>query len=144
MDLLVPLTREIAAALGEFWQLAAVWKLTEAEESRLLQAPGSSYAQWKNGRATMVCGLDMFRLDNLLSLHAKWAREHGSNDRVGQWLRQPNLQTPFSGKAPLEYLVGARTTSLGMLLSDINTQFHGAPGAATSTESDRQGLHQLN
>jgi hypothetical protein len=112
MDLLVPLTQDLMAALGAFWRMAADWGLSETEETRLLNAPHPSYAQWKHGTVSVVCGLDVQRLDSLLSIHDTWMLQHTGEDDVRHWLRAPNTEAPFEGRAPLQFLFAAQTASL--------------------------------
>lgn len=112
MDLLLPLTSEIASALGEFWSLAGAWDLSEPEEAVILNVPRPSYLQWKNGTSSVVFGLDLRRLTSLLQLHAQWMRDQGSEQQVSRWLREPNPEAPFEGGQPLQYLLCASTARL--------------------------------
>jgi hypothetical protein len=141
MDLLLPLTSEIASALDEFWSLAGAWDLSEPEEAVILNVPRPSYLQWKNGTSTMVFGLDLRRLTSLLQLHAKWMKEHGSEQQVSRWLREPNPEDPFEGSQPLQFLLCASTASLQRMSASCK----GAPAqlcvSATSSRQNHQIIH---
>jgi hypothetical protein len=66
-------------------------------------------------------------------------KEHGSEQQVSRWLREPNPEDPFEGSQPLQFLLCASTATLQkMTLNSVDV----AAQLPVPTNSSRQS-HQI-
>jgi hypothetical protein len=101
-----PTPEDLAGAgLRAFFNIAKIWRLTEAQQLRLLGLTvRSTLFAWKSKAAggPVKLGSDSLeRLSNLMGIWKALAILFPQNEVADQWLHRPNDNFPFMGEPPL-------------------------------------------
>ena len=124
----------VKAALRAFFNLAALWQLSEREQLLLLGSPSAStlYA-WKAHGTRRLAPDVLRRISYLLGIHAALRRLFaGAPARAAEWMRRPNAGPLTEGRTPLEYVLTGGPIALHTLRAFLEAEAGGS--AAPSLE----------
>ena len=91
--------------LCAFFRLAAIWKLTDEEQSGLLgNPPPATFDSWKANSADELPPETLIRISHLLGIfQALETLCHGEISDA--WLKLPNKNEIYGGEAPIAYML---------------------------------------
>jgi hypothetical protein len=94
-----------APALRAFFQIARAWQLTVAEQRALLGwPPSSTFHKYKSGDAGPLSFDALTRISLVLGVYKSLQILHPDQAFADGWIRMPNANPLFGGRAPIEYL----------------------------------------
>ena len=100
------------AGLTAFFSIAEEWELDNDQQRLLLGSPGrTTFFEWKKNKQGHLSRDALDRLSYILGIYK--ALHILFSDRTAlQWLRNPNSDSQFNGRSPLEYLVTGQLVAL--------------------------------
>lgn len=99
-------------AMRGWFRIAKVWDLTDKQAATLLGTSYSTYRRWKrNPDVTLDIG-QMERLSLLLGIYSALEILLPRKDVAHRWIKMPNNNPLFGGRAPLERMLGGLTQDL--------------------------------
>lgn len=100
-------------ALRAFFNIASKWGLNGEEQRGLLGWPArSTFQTWKAGRRVALTYDTLVRVSLMLGIY-KALHILYPNDRFADgWVKVPNTNTLFGGRAPIAFMVGGDVDSL--------------------------------
>lgn len=102
-----------AAALRAFFRLAEAWQLGADEQRTLLGRPArTTFYRWRKGETGGVTVDTMERLSHLLAIYAALHSIYLDRSRADSWVRRPNDDALFGGRAPLDRLLLGRVADI--------------------------------
>ena len=101
------------AGMRLFARLAELWKLTPAEQQRLLQLPRSTLAKYRGHPEAARLGPDTAeRLSYLIGIYRALQILLRRPEAADGWIRRPNPAAPFNGQSALERMLSGRVADL--------------------------------
>ena len=89
--------------LRAFFAITNGWSLTAKGQRILLgSVPESTFHHWKGGKHGALSYDQLERISLVLGIHKALTLLFAEEENGRTWLRQPNDETVFAGKAPLE------------------------------------------
>jgi hypothetical protein len=105
-------TEKAQAGLTAFFSIAEEWGLDNEQQRTLLGSPGrTTFFDWKKKKKGNLSRDVLDRLSYIIGIY-KALRILFSDKTAKQWLHNSNADPLFSGKSPLEYMLGGRLVSL--------------------------------
>jgi hypothetical protein len=102
-----------ATALRAFFRLADAWQLGADEQRTLLGRPArTTFYRWRKGETGGVTVDTMERLSHLLAIYAALHSLYLDRARADAWVRRPNDDALFGGRAPLDRLLIGRVADI--------------------------------
>lgn len=102
-----------AAALRAFFRMAEAWQLGADEQRTLLGRPArTTFYRWRKGETGGVTVDTMERLSHLLAIYAALHSIYLDRARADSWVRRPNDDALFGGRAPLDRLLVGRVADI--------------------------------
>lgn len=111
-----------AAALRTFWRLADAWKLTPAEQMKLLGVGRSALYQWKAGKVGPLDRHVLERLSYLFGIYAALQLPLPDAQRAVDWVRKPNAAPLFAGQSALQRMLGGQVADLYVVRQYLDAQ----------------------
>ena len=111
-----------AAALRTFWRLADAWKLTPAEQMKLLGVGRSALYQWKAGKVGPLDRHVLERLSYLFGISAALQLLLPAAQRAVDWVRKPNAAPLFAGQSALQRMLGGQVADLYVVRQYLDAQ----------------------
>jgi len=100
------------AGLTAFFSIAEEWGLDSEQQRTLLGSPGrSTFFEWKKRKKAHLSRDTLDRLSYLLGIY-KAVHILFSDATAIRWLHNPNSDTLFNGKTPLEYMLSGQLVAL--------------------------------
>ena len=94
-------------ALRTFLQIAAVWKLTVAEQRALLGWPAvSTFHKYKSGAHGTLAFDTLTRISLVLGIYKALQVLYPDQSLADQWVRLPNANPIFGGRPALALMIG--------------------------------------
>ena len=110
-------------ALRTFAGLAAVWRLSEAEQAKLLGlADPSTLEQWNESPSPQLPDDTLQRISYLLGIFKAINTLLPDEDRADQWLRAPNSAPLFAGGSALERMMTGKISDLEQVRRYLDDQ----------------------
>ena len=112
-----------AAALRTFFRIADRWKLSSAEQMRLLDVSKSRFYEWRNG--VVHAGLPQVqieRLSYLFGIYKALQILFPIPERADAWIRKPNAATLFGGRSALERMLAGHVADLYVVRQYLDAQ----------------------
>lgn len=101
------------AALRTFFNIAKAWKLSAAEEQRLLGVQRSTVYAWRSGDFPVRLDADTLeRLSYVFGIYSALQVLFGIPERANAWIRKPNDAPLFSGQSALARMLGGQVADL--------------------------------
>lgn len=101
------------AALRAFFRLAEAWQIGADEQRTLLGRPArTTFYRWRKGETGGVTVDTMERLSHLLAIYAALHALYLDRARADAWVRRPNDDALFGGRAPLDRLLIGRVADI--------------------------------
>jgi hypothetical protein len=102
-----------ATALRAFFRLADAWQLGADEQRTLLGRPArTTFYRWRKGETGGMTVDTMERLSHLLAIYAALHSLYLDRARADAWVRRPNDDALFGGRAPLDRLLIGRVADI--------------------------------
>jgi hypothetical protein len=116
--------RVASAALQAFFKLAEHWKLSVAEERKLLGSPPeSTFYKWKAEKTAGRLSRDALeRISYLLGIYKDLNILLPSPRAADEWVRKPNLAPLFNGQSALERMLAGNIVDLADVRRYLDTQ----------------------
>ncbi len=97
--------------LRTFANIAALWRLTEVQQACAIGAPSVVvYREWLEAareHKDLVLEMDvLLHISAILGIYASLRTLYGPDTEVLDWLERRNLHKQFSGRPPLELILG--------------------------------------
>jgi len=101
-----------AAGLNAFFRILDAWSVTDEERRLLLGNPSrATLRTFKEGSPEFVTSDTLDRLSYVLGIHKALAILFSQENQV-RWLKNPNQDTPFAGKSPLDHMLSGRIEAM--------------------------------
>jgi hypothetical protein len=103
-----PATRRRLSGPGlrTFFNIAAAWRLSNAEQQILLGSPAAStFYNWKRGRHGTLSFDELERISLVLGIYKALHTLFPDDAVADGWLRQPNTNPLFSGRSALDRML---------------------------------------
>src|SRR5918999_5769607 len=92
-------------ALRAFFNIARAWHLTVAEQRALLGwPPSSTFHKYKSGDPGPLSFDTLTRISLVLGIYKSLQILYPEPAFADRWVRMPNINTLFGGRAPIEFL----------------------------------------
>jgi hypothetical protein len=105
-----------APALRAFFNIARAWELTVAEQRALLGwPPSSTFHKYKGGDPGPLSFDALTRLSLLLGIYKSLQILYPEPAFADRWIRMPNINALFGGRAPIDFLADAGIDGLFQL-----------------------------
>jgi hypothetical protein len=113
-------------ALRVFFRISDAWRLTEADEMRLLNVGRCELSEWRAGR--LQRGLDKLTLERLSHVLGIYLALHlllPIPERANAWIRRPNAAPLFGGESALQRMRGGQISDLFVVRQYLDAQCAG-------------------
>ncbi len=109
-----PSPRQLSAAgLRAFLRLSELWRLSVAEQMRLLGLRSrSTWFKWRRDPEVDLPPDTLERLSYLLGIYKALQLLFPDPQRADEWLRRPNDAAPFGGRSALERMLSGQVADL--------------------------------
>ena len=95
-------------ALRAFFAIASGWQLRVAEQRALLGwPPPSTFHKYKSGDAGPLSFDTLTRISLVLGIYKSLQILHPEPAFADHWMRMPNTNAVFAGRAPIDFLADA-------------------------------------
>ncbi len=112
-DLKANSKRLSAAGLRAFVRLSELWRLSVAEQMRLLGLRSrSTWFKWRRDPDVELPPDTLERLSYLLGIYKALQLLFPDPQRADEWLRRPNDAAPFGGRSALERMLSGQVADL--------------------------------
>lgn len=102
-----------AAGLRAFLRLSELWRLSVAEQMRLLGLRSrSTWFKWRRDPDVDLPPDTLERLSYLLGIYKALQLLFPDPQRADEWLRRPNDAAPFGGRSALERMLSGQVADL--------------------------------
>lgn len=110
----LPGSRQLsAAALRAFVRLSERWRLSIAEQMRLLGLRSrSTWFKWRRDPEVDLPPDTLERLSYLLGIYKALQLLFPDPQRADEWLRRPNDAAPFGGRSALDRMLSGQVADL--------------------------------
>jgi len=111
--------------LRAFFRLAALWKLTDDEQSGLLgNPPPATFETWKANSADEVPPETLIRISYCLGIFQALGKLYPDN-LANNWLKLPNSNAIYGGEAPIAYMLRNGIEGLRVTRRLLEARVHG-------------------
>ena len=101
---------------GRFFRIAEAWRLTEAEQMKLLAiANRSTLDRWRIGKAARLGRDRMERISYIFGIYSAINILLPDPARASVWMRAPNTAAPFGGGTALERMCRGEVSDLSVV-----------------------------
>jgi len=101
------------AGLRAFVNIAEAWKLSIAEQLRLLGIGSrSTFFKWRREREPKLPRDTLERLSYLLGIYKSLQILLPDNEAADAWIRKPNTAAPFGGRSALDRMLSGQVADL--------------------------------
>ena len=105
-----------APALRAFFNIALAWQLTVAEQRALLGwPPSSTFHKYKSGDPGPLSFDTLTRISLVLGIYKSLQILYPEPAFADRWVRLPNVNPLFGGRAPIDFVVDAGIDGLFQL-----------------------------
>ena len=110
-------------ALRTFFRIAEAWRLTEAEQMKLLAiANRSTLDRWRIGKAARLGRDRMERISYIFGIYSAINILLPDPARASVWMRAPNTAAPFGGGTALERMCRGEVSDLSVVRHYLDAQ----------------------
>jgi uncharacterized protein (DUF2384 family) len=110
-------------ALEVFFNLAQRWRLSGAEQRRLLgDPPASTFYKWKSLPKVRLSHDTLERISYLLGIYKALHTLLPSASAADTWLRRPNDAPGFNGSSALDRMLGGNVSDLADVRRYLDAQ----------------------
>ena len=107
--------------LRTFFRIADAWRLTEAEQMRLLGLDSrSTFQNWKRGAVSSVPKDALERISYLLGIYK--GLQILLPKTADEWVRKPNKARVFGGRSALERMMSGNVADLYVVRQYVDAQ----------------------
>jgi hypothetical protein len=111
------------AGLRAFVRIAEAWKLTIAEQLKLLGiASRSTYFKWRREQSPRLPQDTLERLSYLLGIYKSLQILLPDPTAADEWVRRPNTAPPFGGHSALERMLSGQVADLYVVRQYLDAQ----------------------
>lgn len=111
------------AGLRAFVRIAEAWKLTIAEQLKLLGiASRSTYFKWRREPSPRLPQDTLERLSYLLGIYKSLQILLPDPLAADEWVRRPNTAPPFGGRSALERMLSGQVADLYVVRQYLDAQ----------------------
>jgi len=110
------------AVMRTFFNIAAEWQLSTAEQLQLLAVPRATYYQWRNGRIPALDRDKLTRLSYLLGIYKALQILFPTAERAARWIRAPNDAPLFNGRSALDRMLAGQMNDLHVVRQYLDAQ----------------------
>ena len=111
------------AGLRAFVRIAEAWKLTIAEQLKLLGiASRSTYFKWRREQSPRLPQDTLERLSYLLGIYKSLQILLPDPLAADDWMRRPNTAPPFGGRSALERMLSGQVADLYVVRQYLDAQ----------------------
>ena|SRR5690348_16961935 len=111
------------AGLRAFVRIAEAWKLTIAEQLKLLGiASRSTYFKWRREQSPRLPQDTLERLSYLLGIYKSLQILLPDPIAADEWVRRPNAASPFGGHSALERMLSGQVADLYVVRQYLDAQ----------------------
>lgn len=108
-------------ALRTFFRIAEAWRLTEAEQMRLLGLDSrSTFQNWKRGAVASVPKDALERISYVMGIYK--GLQLLLPKTADDWVRKPNTARPFGGRSALERMLSGHVADLYVVRQYVDAQ----------------------
>jgi hypothetical protein len=108
-------------ALRTFFRIAEAWRLTEAEQMRLLGLDNrSTFQNWKRGEVSSVPKDALERISYVMGIYK--GLQILLPRTADEWVRKPNKARVFGGRSALERMVSGNVADLYVVRQYVDGQ----------------------
>lgn len=112
-----------AAGIRAFHRIAALWRLTIAEQLTLLGLQSkSTYFKWRRDSDVRLPRDTIERLSYLLGIYKCLQTLFADPAAADQWLRRPNDASLFGGRSALDRMLGGQVADLYLVRQYLDAQ----------------------
>jgi hypothetical protein len=112
-----------APALGAFFRVANLWKLSVAEQMTLLGITArSTYFQWKKNANVELPKDTLERISYLLGIYKALQILLPDTQAADAWVRQPNQAPLFGGQSALDRMLSGHVADLFVVRRYLDAQ----------------------
>jgi hypothetical protein len=113
------------AALRTYFEIAAAWRLDDAERHQLLgnRSP-TRLLTWRESKSALE-NETLQRISRILSIYRALQVLLPSPDQADAWVRRPNAAIVFGGRSALDVMLSSDLDGLQLVQSYLNSQLHG-------------------
>ncbi|TFU06174.1 DUF2384 domain-containing protein [Polymorphobacter arshaanensis] len=110
-------------ALRTFFNIAAAWKLSRAEQMRILgQSSISTVTYWKSGKIKKISRDTLERISYVIGVFKAINTILPVTDRADEWMRRPNKAPPFGGMSAIERMAKGNVSDLYVVRQYLDAQ----------------------
>ena len=114
-------------ALRTFFRIAALWKLSVAEQMTLLGLTArSTYFKWKRNPVTVLPKDTLERISYILGIYKALQILLPHETAADEWVKRPNSAAPFGGRSALERMSSGQVADLYVVRQYLDAQRGGA------------------
>lgn len=115
---------ELAApALRAFFNIAAHWQLSTAEQRRLLgEPPPSTFFKWKKQQDGALSRDVLERISYILGIYKALQILLPDAARADRWIKAPNQAPLFAGRSALEHMLAGNVSDLYAVRSYLDAE----------------------
>lgn len=119
-----PVREDLAApALRAFFNIAAQWQLTAAQQRVLLgNPPSSTFFKWKKERKGPLSRDVLERISYVLGIYKALQILLPDAGRADAWIHQPNAAPLFAGTSALARMLGGNVSDLYVVRQYLDAQ----------------------
>jgi hypothetical protein len=116
--------RELAGpALRAFFNIAAAWKLSTAQQRKLLgNPPSSTFFKWKREQAGSLPRDVLERISYVLGIYKALQILIPDETRADAWISSPNTAPLFGGQSALDRMLGGNVGDLYAVRQYLDAQ----------------------
>lgn len=122
----IPATRQknlAGPALRAFFNIAAAWKLSVAQQRQLLgNPPSSTFFKWKRERTGSLPRDVLERISYVLGIYKALQILIPDEERADAWIASPNTAPLFGGHSALERMLGGNVGDLYAVRQYLDAQ----------------------
>lgn len=108
-------------ALRTFFRIADAWRLTEAEQMRLLGLDSrSTFQNWKRGTVSVVPKDALERISYVMGIYK--GLQILLPRTADEWVRKPNKARLFGGRSALERMMSGNVADLYVVRQYVDAQ----------------------
>lgn len=111
------------AGLRTFFRIMDAWHIDEPIRMRLLAIPRATYYRWKRDPSQARMSHDTVeRLSYILGIYKALQILLPDSQVADTWVRQPNRNSLFGGRAPLDHMAAGRVADLYVVRQYLDAQ----------------------
>lgn len=135
-----------APAIDGFLRLADFWEWTGDQRAQALghSVRRQTISEWRSRPPESISADQLLRISYLLALYEGLMRFFGlEQEAVRQWMRRRNVEAPFHGRTPEEFILPGGIPALHLARGYVDGLTGGPPSRTFTAESLPAPTHAL-